>query len=459
MQPAQDLTINSTVSRTQYQFVLESAKPDDFDVWVPRLLDRMQKLPEITDVTSELQAKGLSMFIKIDRDAAARFGITAATVDNVLYDAFGQRIVSTVYTQSNQYRVIYEVEPSMARSIDSLYNLYLPGANGKQVPLSAIATFEERSAPLRIDRLGQFPATTISFNLAPGAVARARRSTPSSPRSARSACRASITHALPGRGARLPEVARQPAAADPGRHHHGLHRAGRALRELHPSDHDPVDPAVGRHRRPAGADDRRRRSQRRRHHRHRAADRHRQEERHHDDRLRPRGRAPRGQGAAGGDPPGLPAALPADPDDHHRGPGRRAAADAGHRHRLGAAPSARPHHRRRPDREPGADALHHAGDLSGLRPAGPAPARRAARHAALSRAASDARRKTRCREPVGPLHRPAGRHDAADDRAGAGRRMALHEAAGVAAAQGRLSRPSRSRPACPAPRRKRSPPA
>jgi len=169
MQPAQDLTIDSTVSRTQYQFVLESAKPDDFDVWIPRLLDRMQKMTQIVDVTSDLEGKGLSLFITIDRDAAARFGITSATVDNVLYDAFGQRIVSTVYTQSNQYRVIYEVEPSMARSIDSLYNLYLPGTNSKQVPLSAIATFQERSAPLRIDRLGQFPATTNSFNLAQGA--------------------------------------------------------------------------------------------------------------------------------------------------------------------------------------------------------------------------------------------------------------------------------------------------
>ena len=169
MQPAQDLTIDSTVSRTQYQFVLESAKPEDFDVWVPRLMERLQRVPQIADVTSDLQAKGLSLFIKIDRDSAARFGITAASVNNVLYDAFGQRIVSTVYTQSNQYRVIYEVEPSMARSVDSLANLYLPGSGGKQVPLSAIATFEERQAPLRIDRLGQFPATTISFNLAPGA--------------------------------------------------------------------------------------------------------------------------------------------------------------------------------------------------------------------------------------------------------------------------------------------------
>ena len=128
MQPSQDLTLNSTVSRTQYQFVLESPNPDDFDVWVPRLIERMNRIPEIIDVATELQNKGLSMFIKIDRDAAARFGITAATIDNLLYDAFGQRIVSTVYTQSNQYRVIYELEPRMARSLDSLYNLYLPSS-------------------------------------------------------------------------------------------------------------------------------------------------------------------------------------------------------------------------------------------------------------------------------------------------------------------------------------------
>ncbi|HEU5096569.1 MAG TPA: multidrug efflux RND transporter permease subunit [Reyranella sp.] len=170
MQPSQDLTIDSTVSRTQYQFVLQSPDPKDFDTWVPRLVRRMAQIPEIVDVTSELQNQGLALFIKIDRDAAARFGITAATVDNLLYDAFGQRIVSTVYTQSNQYRVIYELDPSMARSLDALNNLYLPGSgSGKQVPLSAIATFQEQTAPLRLDRLSQFPATTISFNLAPDA--------------------------------------------------------------------------------------------------------------------------------------------------------------------------------------------------------------------------------------------------------------------------------------------------
>ena len=171
MQPSQDLTIDSTVSRTQYQFVLVSPNPGDFDTWVPKLMDRMATIPHIVDVANELQDKGLTMYIRIDRDAAARFGITAATVDNLLYDAFGQRIVSTVYTQTNQYRVIYEVEPSMARTLDSLNNLYLPSsaATGKQVPLSAIATFEQQTAPLRLDRLSQFPSTTVSFNLAAGA--------------------------------------------------------------------------------------------------------------------------------------------------------------------------------------------------------------------------------------------------------------------------------------------------
>jgi multidrug efflux pump len=169
MQPAQDLTVDSTVSRTQYQFVLQSVRSDDFEVWVPRLMDRLQHLPELVDVTTDMQANGLALFIRLDRDAAARFGITAASVDNVLYDAFGQRIVSTVYTQSNQYRVIYEIDPAFGGSIEALSNLYLPGSGGKQVPLSAVATFEERAAPLRLDRLGQFPAITISFNLAPGA--------------------------------------------------------------------------------------------------------------------------------------------------------------------------------------------------------------------------------------------------------------------------------------------------
>ncbi|MEO8558053.1 MAG: MdtB/MuxB family multidrug efflux RND transporter permease subunit [Rhodospirillales bacterium] len=168
MQPVQDLTIDSSVSRTQYRFILQDPNPADFDVWVPRLMEKLSALPELADVTSDLQQQGLSIYIEIDRDAAARFGISAATVDNALYDAFGQRIVSTIFTQSNQYRVILQSDPAQHRSLDALRNVYLPGGGGGQVPLSTIASFKEQLSPLKINHLAQFPSTTISFNLAQG---------------------------------------------------------------------------------------------------------------------------------------------------------------------------------------------------------------------------------------------------------------------------------------------------
>ncbi|HIJ38117.1 MAG TPA: MMPL family transporter, partial [Rhodospirillaceae bacterium] len=169
MQPVQDLTIDATVSRTQYQFALQDANPDELSVWVPRLLAKLALRPELADVTSNAQERGLAAFVKIDRDTAGRFGITPATVDNALYDAFGQRIVSTIFTQSNQYRVILESDPATQANLKSLAGLYLPSSAGGQVPLSAISQVEERTVPLQINHLGQFPATTISFNLAPGA--------------------------------------------------------------------------------------------------------------------------------------------------------------------------------------------------------------------------------------------------------------------------------------------------
>jgi multidrug efflux pump len=169
MQPVQDLSIDSRVSRTQYQFVLEDANPDLLSIWVPKLVDTLNTLPELADVASDLADKGLSIYVTIDRDTASRFGITPATVDNALYDAFGQRIISTIFTQSNQYRVILEANPRLQKSPASLADIYLPTTSGTQVPLSAIATFTEQAAPLLINHLGQFPATTMSFNLAPGA--------------------------------------------------------------------------------------------------------------------------------------------------------------------------------------------------------------------------------------------------------------------------------------------------
>src|SRR5476651_480024 len=151
------------------RMVINLKSRDTRDATASQIIRRIQR--ETRNIEGIQLFMQPSQDLTIDRDAAARFGITAATVDNLLYDSFGQRIVSTVYTQTNQYRVIYEVEPSMARTLDALNNLYLPtsAAGGKQVPLSTIASFEQQTAPLRLDRLSQFPSTTVSFNLSAGA--------------------------------------------------------------------------------------------------------------------------------------------------------------------------------------------------------------------------------------------------------------------------------------------------
>jgi multidrug efflux pump len=177
LQPVQDLTTDTTVSATQYQFVFENANLDELNVWVPKLVNRLQNVPALTDLASDLQQSGLSANVTIDRKTAGRFGVTPATVDNALYDAFGQRIASTIFTQSNQYRVILEAAPNLQRRLDSIGSIYVPSSavstsstsGAGQVPLSAISTVSIKETPLRIGHLGQFPASTISFNLAPGA--------------------------------------------------------------------------------------------------------------------------------------------------------------------------------------------------------------------------------------------------------------------------------------------------
>jgi multidrug efflux pump len=171
MQPVQSLTLNTTVSPTQYQFELEDINEQDFSTYVPELMAKLTKLPQLADVASELQANGQSVYIDINRANAARYGITPATIDDALYDAFGQRIVTTIFTQTDQYRVIMTVDPSRMTSVASLGNIYLPSSSqsGGQVPLSAVATFTVQNEPLVLEHLGQFPAATISFNLAPGA--------------------------------------------------------------------------------------------------------------------------------------------------------------------------------------------------------------------------------------------------------------------------------------------------
>jgi multidrug efflux pump len=156
------------VSRAQYQFVLQAANSALLTQWVPGLIDHLSQLPELENVSTNYMDRGLAAYITIDRDTAARFGITAATIDNALYDAFGQRIVSTIFTQSKQYRVILEAAPETENTIASLNNIYLPSAGGGQVPLNAIAQVKEQPVPMEIDHLAQFPAAMISFDVAQG---------------------------------------------------------------------------------------------------------------------------------------------------------------------------------------------------------------------------------------------------------------------------------------------------
>ncbi len=187
MQPVQDLSLDTSTSATQYQFVLETPDAATFKQWVPKLMDRLQTEPALADVASDMQADGLTAFITLDRATGARFSITPQTIDNALYDSFGQRQISTIYTQSNQYRIILEADPAFQSDLSNLNQIYLPGTTstsnstaaggggvahsptGGLVPLTAVASVHLRTSPLLISHLGQFPATTISFNLAPGA--------------------------------------------------------------------------------------------------------------------------------------------------------------------------------------------------------------------------------------------------------------------------------------------------
>jgi multidrug efflux pump len=169
MQPVQDLTIDARVSRTQYQLSAVDPNAVELSRQVGRLVSRLQNEPQLADVASDLQDRGLEVYVNIDRDAAGRLGVTAAAIDNALYDAYGQRLVSTIFTQSNLYRVVLEVRPSDQEHPDRIQDLYVATVNGNRIPLSSVAQVSERVAPLVVNHIGQFPAATISFNLAPGA--------------------------------------------------------------------------------------------------------------------------------------------------------------------------------------------------------------------------------------------------------------------------------------------------
>jgi multidrug efflux pump len=169
MQPVQDLTVEDRVSRTQFQYSLEDADAAELATWTPRFIQKLQSLPELRDVATDEQNLGLQAGLIIDRDTASRLGIVPQTIDDTLYDAFGQRQVSTIFTQLNQYHVVLQVDPKFQQNPDALKDIYVHSAGGEQVPLSAFTQFQPGTTALAINHQGQFPVVTLSFNLAPGA--------------------------------------------------------------------------------------------------------------------------------------------------------------------------------------------------------------------------------------------------------------------------------------------------
>jgi multidrug efflux pump len=168
LQPIQDLTVEDRVSRTQYQYTIEDADAKELSVWTPKLVDKLRTQPELLDVASDQQNGGLQVALTIDRDTASRLGVLTQTIDDTLYDAFGQRQVSTMFTQLNQYHVVLEVDPRFQRNPDSLKDIYVRSSTGASVPLSTFTRVERTKTPLAVTHQGQFPASTLSFNLAPG---------------------------------------------------------------------------------------------------------------------------------------------------------------------------------------------------------------------------------------------------------------------------------------------------
>ncbi|QQK71445.1 MdtB/MuxB family multidrug efflux RND transporter permease subunit [Pectobacterium versatile] len=168
LQPVQDLTIDTQISRTQYQFTLQAMSLDELSEWVPKLMTELKKLPQLEDVSSDWQDGAAVAYVNVNRDSASRLGITMSQVDSALYNAFGQRLVSTIYTQASQYRVVLEHDTTNNTGLDALNDVRLISSDGGTIPLSSIASIEERQGPLAINHIDQFPSTTISFNVAKG---------------------------------------------------------------------------------------------------------------------------------------------------------------------------------------------------------------------------------------------------------------------------------------------------
>ena len=427
MQPVQDLTVEDRVSRTQFQYTLEDPNLDELNAWAPKMLTRLQQLPELADVASDQQALGLRAQLVFDRETGSRLGITPAMIDQTLYDAYGQRQVSTMFTQLNQYHVILETQPQFQQKPADLSDLFIrSGTSGSASAPATASVWQQRRRSCGWRHIDQRRERAGVVGLLGKRVVRSERRRrrvqrrtrsgiggvsqrqsdsaaklhphrvdhgadhhqPSRPVSGgdavvqsrafgvtwrggqggragenRPADADQHSRPVPGLGCGVRELAHQRVDPHPRGRRHGVHRARRAVRELHPSAHDPLDAPVGRGRRPAVPHPHAHRFRRHLPHRPRSPHRHRQEERDHDDRLRARSGAGRAQGAARCDSRSQPAPLPPHHDDHDGGAARRLAARARLGNRIGAAAPARHRDRRRPAGEPGVDALHNPGDL------------------------------------------------------------------------------------------------
>ncbi len=234
MQSGQDISIGGRLSRTQYQYTLTDTNLDELNHWAPILEKAMQKLPELEDVASDQQIAAPHIAIEIDRDAASRLGISPSLIDETLYDAFGQRQVATMYTQTNQYKVILEVKPEFQDDPTALSKIYISAPGGAQVPLSSFAHFESKVESLSVSHQGQFPAITLSFNLSPG-VALGQAVDKIQTLTAAASHTADSQWLVPGYGASIQSFFVLDAVACRFRDTRRLHRFGNALRKLHPS--------------------------------------------------------------------------------------------------------------------------------------------------------------------------------------------------------------------------------
>ena len=360
-QPIQNINLGGKLSKSQYQYTLQSNDTATLYRVTPQMREKIAKIDGLLDVTTDLYVTNPQVTITVDREKSAVYGLTVDQVRQELYNAFGARQVATIYTPVNYYQVILEAQPDFQVGPDDLARIYLKTSNGTAVPLSAVTRFEPTVGPLQVNHQGQQPAVTISFNLAPGfSLGQAVDAIQKLEREER--LPATITTGFQGTAQVFQDFVARAGHFDPRRDIRRLCCARHSVRELYSPDHHHLWPALGRHWRHPDTDAVPHGSVGDRDDRHRDAGRHREEKCDYDDRLRDRA-PPRGPVGRRCDPRSRHSALPPDYDDDVRCDLRVAADCARHRGRRGIASAAR----RRSGRWPGAlaapHALHHTGDL------------------------------------------------------------------------------------------------